>query len=99
MGGGRHSPKAWGMRCRKASPSSPPAAKLSSSRSRARCWGALDSNGTRKRSRYGAALITSVAVIVWGGDIGGVKRLLGGDWVVIGGNGGVMGAWGGKWGR
>ena len=50
---------AWGMRCRKASPSSPPDAKLSSTFNRVLCSVAF-SSGMRKRITKGAALIRRV---------------------------------------
>lgn len=54
------------MRCRKASPRSPPEAKLSKSWSRERCLGELDSTGMRKSTKNGAAEISTVAPSAWG---------------------------------
>lgn len=59
-------PKACGMRWRKASPSSPPEAKLSSTLSRFWCLSLLDWTGIRNRMRKGAALISRVAPIACG---------------------------------
>lgn len=54
------------MRCRKASPRSPPEAKLSRIWSRERCLGELDSTGMRKSTKNGAAEISTVAPRAWG---------------------------------
>lgn len=54
-------PRACGMRWRKASPNSPPEAKLSSTLSRFWCWSLFDWTGIRNRMRKGAALISRVA--------------------------------------